>query len=132
MKQTARLPDRVYLNGTEFGIPIWFFNAEEVCAWLSASEQTQEPVLKDWWAIAKASSASLAKQAPNNSLRHAITKANIILQTLDAANKPFRQTCCQQFQILERYVGGVSVDGLAALRTALRPHMPQLTVVKPD
>jgi uncharacterized protein len=50
---SERSPDRIYLNGGEFGIPIWFFNAEEICAWLSASEQTQEPVLKDWWAIAK-------------------------------------------------------------------------------
>ena len=48
-----RTPDRIYLNGKEFSIPIWFFNAEEICAWLSAAEQTQEPVLKDWWAIAK-------------------------------------------------------------------------------
>jgi Helicase HerA, central domain len=48
-----RTPDRIYLNGEEFGIPLWFFNAEEICAWLSAAEQTQEPVLKDWWAIAK-------------------------------------------------------------------------------
>ncbi len=46
-------PDHIYLNCEEFSVPIWFFNAEEVCAWLSASEQTQEPVLKDWWAIAK-------------------------------------------------------------------------------
>ena len=50
---SERRPDRVYLNGAEFGIPIWFFNAEEICSWLSAAEQTQEPVLKDWWAIAK-------------------------------------------------------------------------------
>ena len=47
------LPDRIYLNGEEFSIPLWCMNAEEICAWLSASEQTQEPVLKDWWAIAK-------------------------------------------------------------------------------
>ena len=48
-----RRPDHVYLNGKEFGIPIWLLNAEEICFWLSASEQTQEQVLKDWWAIAK-------------------------------------------------------------------------------
>ena len=42
---------------SEFGVPIWFFNAEEICAWFSASEQTQEPVLKDWWAIAKGGNA---------------------------------------------------------------------------
>ncbi len=52
---TERTPDRIYLNGKQFGIPIWFFNASEVCAWLSAAEQTQEPVLKDWWAFAKSS-----------------------------------------------------------------------------
>ena len=41
-----RIPDRIYLNGAEFGIPIWFFNAEEICSWLSAAEQTQERFLK--------------------------------------------------------------------------------------
>lgn len=55
-----RLPDRIYLNGKEFGLPLWFLNAEEICAWLSASEQTQEPVLKDWWAIAKGGNATVA------------------------------------------------------------------------
>ena len=39
----TRLPDRIYLNGKEFSLPLWFLNAEEICAWLSASEQTQEP-----------------------------------------------------------------------------------------
>ena len=43
---SERSPDRVYLNGAEFGIPMWFFNAEEICSWLSAAEQTQEPVLR--------------------------------------------------------------------------------------
>lgn len=30
-------------------------NGEEICEWPQASEATQEPVLKDWWAIAKTS-----------------------------------------------------------------------------
>ncbi|MGO4175962.1 hypothetical protein [Bosea sp. TAF32] len=47
----ARTPDRIYLNGKELRLPLWFLNAEEICAWLSAAEQTQEPVLKDWWAL---------------------------------------------------------------------------------
>lgn len=46
-------PDMVYLDGKKFGIPVWLFNASELCSWLSASEQTQEPLLKDWWSIAK-------------------------------------------------------------------------------
>ena len=37
-KTTVRQPDRIYLNGEEFGIPLWFLNAEEICAWLSAGE----------------------------------------------------------------------------------------------
>jgi hypothetical protein len=38
--------DRIYLNCQEFGIPLWFLNAQEICARLSAAEQTQEPFLK--------------------------------------------------------------------------------------
>lgn len=60
--EISRLPDRIYLNGEEFSLPIWFMNAEEICAWLSAAEQTQEPVLKDWWAVAKGGNAELATE----------------------------------------------------------------------
>lgn len=49
-----REPNRIYLNGQEFGLPAWLMNGEEICEWLQASEATQEPVLKDWWSIAKA------------------------------------------------------------------------------
>lgn len=83
-----RKPDHIYLNDKEFGIPLWFLNATEICAWLSASEQTQEPVLKDWWAIAKADSDQGGGVGGTNLLRHAITKANNILQTLDAQRAP--------------------------------------------
>ncbi|BBK42800.1 hypothetical protein STVA_28200 [Allostella vacuolata] len=53
-----RQPNRIYLNGTEFCLPAWLMNGEEICEWLQASEATQEPVLKDWWAIAKSNSHS--------------------------------------------------------------------------
>ncbi len=53
-----REPNRIYLNGEEFCLPAWLMNGEELCEWLQASEATQEPVLKDWWAIAKASTQS--------------------------------------------------------------------------
>ena len=43
----AKQPDKIFLNGKEFSIPIWLMNAHEVCEWLSAAEQTQEPVLKN-------------------------------------------------------------------------------------
>ena len=64
--------DRIYLNGMEFGIPVWFFNAEEICSWLSAAEQIQEPVLKDWWAIAKGDIGSNAVVSVNK-LRNALS-----------------------------------------------------------
>ena len=125
----ARRPDRVYLNGKEFGIPLWLFNATEICAWLSASEQTQEPVLKDWWAIAKATTNATDGSRVNNTLRHAITKATLILQTLDASNKPFKQVCCRQFKILQDYVGQRQVPGVAELRQTLLPHSQQYNAI---
>jgi uncharacterized protein len=75
-----RLPDKIYLNGAEFGVPIWFFNAEEICAWLSAAEQTQEPVLKDWWAIAKGGDAE--KAANLGRLQNAMSSLDVILGEL--------------------------------------------------
>ncbi len=51
-------PNAMYANGEPFGVPLWLMNAHEVCEWLSASEQTQEPVLKNVWSIAKGGSAS--------------------------------------------------------------------------
>lgn len=52
----TREPDNVYLNGQNYSFPIWLMNAHEVCEWLSATEQTQEPVLKACWAALKSGS----------------------------------------------------------------------------
>lgn len=117
-KSADRQPDRIYLNGGEFGIPLWFLNATEICAWLSASEQTQEPVLKDWWAIAKAGGASLAG-TDANSLRHAITKLSALLQALDAHGRPIKKPCCIYYKNAESYLNGREVDGWAELRQSL-------------
>ncbi len=76
-KEPERKPDRIYLNGVEFGVPIWLFNAEEICAWLSAAEQTQEPVLKDWWAIAKAGPDVTAQ--PLGSMQQALSSLDHLL-----------------------------------------------------
>lgn len=51
-------PNKMYVNGQAFGVPLWLMNAREVCEWLSASEQTQEPVLKNVWSIAKGGAAT--------------------------------------------------------------------------
>ena len=52
----AREPNEAYVNGKKAAFPIWLMNSEEICEWLSASEQTQQPVLKAWWAFLKSGS----------------------------------------------------------------------------
>jgi Predicted ATPase len=115
---SGRMPDRIYLNGKEFGIPIWFMNAEEICAWLSAAEQTQEPVLKDWWAISKAPNGK-AVGGGTNLLRCAITKASHILQTLDEEKAPYGKRCVRLLKVLKDYIGQHQVDGLSDLENGL-------------
>jgi hypothetical protein len=88
----ARLPDRIYLNGREFGLPLWFMNAEEICAWLSAAEQTQEPVLKDWWAIAKGGDAAAAVSM--NALQNAMSALDQLLSELTKIKKKAAGSHC--------------------------------------
>lgn len=87
-----RLPDRIYLNGKEFGLPLWFLNAEEICAWLSASEQTQEPVLKDWWAIAKGGDEMAA--ASMSVLQNAMSALDQLLSELTKVKRKFAGSYC--------------------------------------
>lgn len=119
-----RRPDHIYLNGNDFGIPLWFLNASEICSWLSASEQTQEPVLKDWWAIAKADNSSISAGGVNR-LRHAITKANNILLTLDAPRAPYKRACVRQLKILKDYVGTQKIEALSTLEKSLASYSGQ-------
>ena len=53
-----REPNKAYANGKEFVVPAWLMNSEEICEWLSAAEQAQQPVLKAWWAHLKAPTSS--------------------------------------------------------------------------
>ena len=75
-----REPNRLYLNGEEFCLPAWLMNGEEICDWLQASEATQEPVLKDWWAIAKANPTQVGSYDP---LQIAIQKIDHAFGFLD-------------------------------------------------
>jgi hypothetical protein len=110
-----RRPDRVYLNGQEFGIPLWFLNAEEICAWLSASEQTQEPVLKDWWAIAKAGAG--ATVATINGLQNALSSIDVLLNELPSLKRKSAGSHCDA--ICGHLSGsGIDVTGFEVLFTA--------------
>jgi hypothetical protein len=107
-----RSPDRVYLNGVEFGIPLWFFNAEEICSWLSASEQTQEPVLKDWWAIAKSSDNT--KAVGVNRLQNALSSIDVLLTELASMKRKSAGSYCDA--IVSHLVGsGINLTAFEAL-----------------
>jgi hypothetical protein len=116
-----RRPDHVYLNGENFAVPIWLFNAAEVCAWLSASEQTQEPVLKDWWALAKAKSANKAMVADAGHLHTAIAKAQSIIATLDANGPKLKRIVIEQKNTKD-YLGDRDLAGYKRLAEALKAH----------
>jgi len=109
-----RSPDRIYLNGEEFGIPIWFLNAEEICAWLSASEQTQEPVLKDWWAIAKGGNTS--QVAGVNRLQNALSSIDQLLSELAGLKRKSAGSYCDA---IVSHLAGSAIDttGFEALFT---------------
>lgn len=101
-----RLPDRIYLNGKEFSLPLWFLNAEEICTWLSASEQTQEPVLKDWWAIAKGGNETVA--ARMSALQNAMSALDQLLAELSKIKKKAAGSYC------DAVVGHLAETGIDA------------------
>ncbi|MBN8190241.1 DUF87 domain-containing protein [Salipiger thiooxidans] len=103
-----RLPDRIYLNGKEFSLPLWFFNAEEICTWLSASEQTQEPVLKDWWAIAKGGTASAA--VPMGALQNAMSALDQLESDLAKIKKKAAGSYCDA---VIGHLAGTGIDTTA-------------------
>jgi uncharacterized protein len=113
-----RKPDRIYLDGKEFGIPLWFFNAQEICSWLSASEQTQEPVLKDWWALAKGQ-ADQSALSPINGLQNAVSSIDTLLADLSTLKRKSAGSYCDA--ICGHLVGAqISTANLEALFTSHR------------
>lgn len=112
-----RAPDRIYLNGEEFGVPIWLLNAGEICAWLSAAEQTQEPVLKDWWAIAKGGDAARARSV--NRLQNALSSLDVLESELPRLRRKSAGSYCDA--VTGHLDGlGIEVAELESLFTAHR------------
>lgn len=115
----SRQPDQIYLNGEEFGIPLWFFNAQEVCAWLSASEQTQEPVLKDWWAMAKNTHLSNSSTTCNtNCLISALDSIEVLLEELP---KIRRKNVNSHVHAIEGYLATTEID-LTSFQSSCSQH----------
>ena len=112
----TRWPDRIYLNGKEFSVPLWFLNAEEICAWLSASEQTQEPVLKDWWAIAKGGNATAA--AGVGALQNAMSALDQLLIELTKVKRKFAGSYCDA---ITGHLAGTDID-IAAFEALFAAH----------
>lgn len=71
--KVGREPNKIYVNGKEFTVPLWLMNAQEVCQWLSAAEQVQEPTLKQFWSLAKGGTDD-------------VTRTNVLLLRLAATH----------------------------------------------
>lgn len=54
-------PNTIFVNGEKFAIPAWLMNSREICDWLRAGEGVQQPVLKNFWALAKSGKSSEEK-----------------------------------------------------------------------
>lgn len=121
----TREPNKGYVNGKEFALPAWLMNSEEVCEWLSAAEQTQQPVLKAWWAHLKAPSATTAGgldyfDEALSSIRQMYPLAN--LKKNDARNYSLA---------IASFLSQTGID-LTALRTCMQPYFTKVSPTAPD
>ena len=108
LRSVSESPDRIYVNSREFGIPIWMLNAEEVCAWLSAAEQTQEPVLKDWWAIAKSGQRPVA--AATARLQGALSSIDSLISEISSLKRKSAPSYCDA---VTSFLVGAGIDTTA-------------------
>lgn len=77
----GRKPNCLYVNGKEFGLPVWLMNTHEACVWLTVAEQTQQPALINLWSIAKGGKAEPSIR--ENNVREVMLKITQLLNTLD-------------------------------------------------
>lgn len=119
VSKRGRQPDQIYLNGDEFGVPLWFFNAQEICAWLSASEQTQEPVLKDWWSLAKNSNFKGNPGQASYGLRSALSTIEVLLEDLP---KMKRKSANSYFHAIKGHLANSGVS-LTAFEMPFKQHL---------
>lgn len=110
-------PNQAYVNGKRLSVPIWLMNSEEVCEWLSASEQTQQPVLKAWWAFLKGKSVGEAK-----------AEADFLGEALGAAQRMYPLNALSKNQArniylaISDFLSGTGID-FSLLTTAITPYL---------
>jgi len=126
-------PNKIYLNGKEFSVPIWLMNAREVCDWLSASEQTQMPVLKNNWSTFKGRGGSApTKQStriPIDYPSRIAESLNAIIHCIDQPPWDARSTFYEWTRSIENYLNGFHptqeikdrFDRLIAIGDQLKP-----------
>lgn len=110
-------PNQAYVNGKKLSVPVWLMNSEEVCEWLSASEQTQQPVLKAWWAFLKGTSIVEAK-----------AEADFLGEALGAAQRMYPLNALSKNQArniylaISNFLSGTGID-LNPLTVAITPYL---------
>jgi uncharacterized protein len=116
-----REPNEAYVNGKRLAVPLWFMNSEEICEWLSASEQTQQPVLKAWWADLK--SRPLAKPRPKADL---LGEALASIQQMYPLSGLTKNICRERYLAISNFLAGTGLDiDIAALTTAVSGYIVQ-------
>lgn len=116
-KLSPRQPNEAYVNGRKLALPLWLMNSEEICEWLSASEQTQQPVLKSWWAQIKSSSG-----APIDTEFERFTEALALLQHLRPFDKLKKNDFRSIYLSVLAWLKGAGID-LTNLDACARPYL---------
>jgi uncharacterized protein len=118
-RKYEREPNEAYVNGKKLAVPIWFMNSEEICEWLSASEQTQQPVLKAWWAQLK--SPNTGVPTPQADL---LAEALAVLHQMKPLSALKKNDCRGKYLAVEDFLMGSGVN-IGALTAAVRPYLSQ-------
>ena len=108
-----RDPNKAYVNGKEFAVPLWLMNSEEVSEWLSAAEQTQQPVLKAWWALLKSQGAE-----PSPSRNDYLDEALASIRDMYPLNKLTKNDARSRSLAISDFLKETDID-LTALREAV-------------
>lgn len=113
----TREPNEAYVNGKKLSVPIWLMNSEEVCDWLSASEQTQQPVLKAWWAFLKGKSAGEAKAEADF-----LAEALAAIQQMYPLNALKKNQARALYLSISDFLSQSDID-FKPLETAIQPYL---------